>query len=176
MEITCTNCGVKVDKPTKEVNRRKRLGKQMFCSLKCSGTYQMPKGEVPAALEGHLYDGVTKKGLLKTKDEFSPFREFIRRSCRRGLEMTITVEYLKELWDAQEGKCALSGVALDINDTSKPTSASLDRIDSSIGYVVGNVRWTSVIANYAKNKWTDEDVIAFCKAVVQHVEVSSLKE
>jgi hypothetical protein len=35
-------------------------------------------------------------------------------------------------------------------------SASIDRIDSSLGYVKGNVRWVSRAMNWMKNEMTDE--------------------
>ena len=48
-----------------------------------------------------------------------------------------------------------------------PYTASLDRIDSEKGYVKENVRFVAVIANFSKNKFSDEDVIDFCEAVTQ---------
>lgn len=46
-----------------------------------------------------------------------------------------------------------------------PDRASLDRIDSSIGYVKGNIQFISLIAQFAKNDFSDTEVINFCKAV-----------
>ena len=47
--------------------------------------------------------------------------------------------YIKELLKEQSGRCALSG--LPIVAEEKTGTASLDRKDSSKGYVPGNVQW-----------------------------------
>ena len=45
-------------------------------------------------------------------------------------------------------------------------SASLDRIDNSVGYAPGNVRFVSVMANLAKWTWSDDELVSFCRDVV----------
>lgn len=42
---------------------------------------------------------------------------------------------------------------------------SLDRIDSSRGYEVGNVQWVTKYVNWAKNDLSQEDFINLCIAV-----------
>ena len=46
-----------------------------------------------------------------------------------------------------------------------PKTASLDRIDSCKGYVFGNVQFVSVMANYGKRDFLEEELLRFCKAV-----------
>ena len=43
--------------------------------------------------------------------------------------------------------------------------ASLDRIDNSKGYAKENVRFVSLMANYCRNEFTDQEVKMFCEAV-----------
>jgi hypothetical protein len=50
-------------------------------------------------------------------------------------------------------------------NTQKNNTTSLDRIDSSIGYVFGNVQIVCVMANYAKSDFSDEQMREFCKAI-----------
>jgi len=69
------------------------------------------------------------------------------RAERKGLSFTLTLDALVELWMAQAGRCALSG--LRFGKKCSPFSASLDRIDSSRGYVPGNVRFVLTALNYA---------------------------
>ncbi len=45
----------------------------------------------------------------------------------------LTVDDLSEIYEAQDRKCALSGVPLEFHSL-KGTNASLDRKDSNIGY------------------------------------------
>ena len=46
--------------------------------------------------------------------------------------------------------------------------ASLDRIDSSIGYMKGNIQFISAAANLAKNNMSHEQMIEFCKIITNN--------
>jgi hypothetical protein len=86
------------------------------------------------------------------------FNKFKKSAFSRGLEWTVSKEF--------DGKCALTGWAIDIaygNET-----ASLDRIDSSKGYVVGNVQWVHSMVNMCKNKYPEQDFIDMCLAVTKN--------
>ncbi len=102
-----------------------------------------------------------------------------RRTLERGETTPLTLEDLKQQWESQNGICPLTGWALELPPTSNwadtpltPRRASLDRINSSVGYLPGNIRFISVIANYCKHVFTDADVIAFCHAVAEHFPLS----
>lgn len=60
-------------------------------------------------------------------------------------------------------------IAGDWPKDSDRERASLDRIDNSNGYLQGNVRFVSKIANYARNEYSDDDLLEFCNAVVNHM-------
>ena len=77
---------------------------------------------------------------------------------------------MKQIWEEQQGVCPFSGVKLVLNAYTKifkdqRYSASLDRIDSSKGYVKGNVRWVSRAINHLKNDMTDEHLIEFLNII-----------
>ena len=48
-------------------------------------------------------------------------------------------------------------------------TASLDRIDSSKGYVIGNVQFISTALNYMKNNMSHNDTIKLCNIIAKHV-------
>ena len=84
----------------------------------------------------------------------------------------IDMKYAWELFQKQKGKCALSGkeIILDRNNScyfycKGQQTASLDRIDSSKGYCIGNVQWVHVILNRMKSNLEESDFIHWCKAV-----------
>ena len=52
--------------------------------------------------------------------------------------------------------------------TEDPWKPSLDRIDSSKGYLKGNVRFVTVMANLAKGTFSDAELVRFCQAVAAH--------
>lgn len=89
----------------------------------------------------------------------------------RNIAFDIDGKYLNELWELQNHKCALTGLELIMKAKSKKdlawsNSASLDRKNSSLGYIVGNVRWVHPIINIMKNQFTDEVFLEMCKNVV----------
>jgi|688.fasta_scaffold242121_2 hypothetical protein len=52
----------------------------------------------------------------------------------------ITIDFLKELYINQNGKCAYSGIQLLLpSNQNKDWVMSLERIDTSIGYIITNV-------------------------------------
>ena len=94
----------------------------------------------------------------------------IRRGAEsRNLEFDIKIEDIYNLLISQNRKCALSGLDLKFSKTRKnrtlQTTCSLDRIDSSRGYVNGNIQWVHKRINIMKNKLLDKDFIYFCLMV-----------
>lgn len=98
-----------------------------------------------------------------------------KRPGRKRLEFSITLEYIWDLYVDQGGKCALSGLSIDFvplnHKTKGGASASLDRIDSSIGYIAGNVQWVHKDINIMKNKFSQEYFLDMCETVVENREV-----
>jgi len=91
----------------------------------------------------------------------------IKRSAKnRGYNFTVTIEYLWELFLKQNKKCALSGIELYFQDIKGGKfTASLDRIDSSIGYVENNLQWVHTELNILKGNMANDKFINWCKMV-----------
>jgi hypothetical protein len=89
-----------------------------------------------------------------------------QRAKTDNKEFSITIEYAWELFKDSNRKCCIS--ELDIyfpklyNDKY---TASLDRIDSSKGYVEGNVWWVHHDINIIKWDWSLDDFYKMCKCV-----------
>lgn len=103
----------------------------------------------------------------------------IKRHAReRGYEFKIIIEYIQNLIELQNFKCALSGLPLILNieNTFRLTgkynlnTASLDRIDSSKGYIEGNVQWVHKDINYMKQDLNETYFYNMCKNVVNNME------
>ena len=99
-------------------------------------------------------------------------------SKRRSLmPIDISVQDLQDQWDKQRGICPYTGWKMKLRlrkKGSSPYQASLDRIDSSCGYVRGNIQFVALMANYAKNSFDDEHLIQFCKAVARRYSSSRM--
>jgi hypothetical protein len=90
----------------------------------------------------------------------------------RNLEIDITRDYAYTLFIKQNKKCALSGVDIEFPKTNKEWSqgkrtASLDRIDSSLGYTKNNIQWVHKDINKMKNKFPQDAFIRYCKLVFE---------
>jgi hypothetical protein len=94
----------------------------------------------------------------------------------RNLEFAITKEYIMQLLEDQQGRCALSGIDIEVpkitslNGFAVAPTASLDRIDNTKGYTPGNVQWVHKDLNMMKRSYTQERFIELCKLVAKHNE------
>jgi hypothetical protein len=107
--------------------------------------------------------------LWKSSAKFLPGMKFhkIQKSAeKRGLEFKVTREHLDEIFQKQNGKCVYLGEELSFGNGRKGT-ASLDRIDSTKGYIEGNVQWVHKDVNILKWTLSHERFIEMCKKVAQ---------
>ena len=91
------------------------------------------------------------------------FTKLQRSAEKRNIEFLVSLEYLSNLYKSQNHICAITGRQINSID-----DASLDRIDSSKGYIEGNVQWTTYQANVSKHIMTMEELYQFCKDVLNH--------
>jgi hypothetical protein len=92
-------------------------------------------------------------------------------AIKRNLEFNISMEYAWGVFEKQQGRCALSDLPIWFAKTRKEhatggTTASLDRIDSSKGYVEGNVQWVHKWINVMKSDHTEAEFLYYCEQVV----------
>ena len=89
------------------------------------------------------------------------------KGSRRELPLTITKEDAWDLFLKQGRKCALSGIELKFPERHNDRSwtASLDRIDSSEGYIEGNVQWLHKDVNMMKRTYTQEHFVKMCELI-----------
>lgn len=163
----CDNCGKETQKPVSEYNRNVKLGRHNFCSRNCACSFNNKQSIGKPCSEkqkAHLLSICNNK-----KDECYGFRYILRNIKRRFKDTNIDLKYLKNLWDSQSGKCSYTGVQLflptDRNKVNYFCRASLDRIDSSKGYIVGNVQYVALPINYLKNTMSDIEVKRFLKQI-----------
>lgn len=93
-----------------------------------------------------------------------------RNARAKGYTHTLTIDFLKDLWDKQRGCCALTGVKMGFVGSGW-NAASIDRINPELGYTPSNVQWTCWRPNDAKSSMTNQDFVAMCYAVASTVEL-----
>ena len=79
---------------------------------------------------------------------------------RRNIDFKISIEDVANKFIEQNSKCALTGQILVLNK-----DASLDRIDSKIGYIISNVQWIPKDVNRMKSNFDENYFIEICKMI-----------
>jgi hypothetical protein len=175
VSVQCEGCGLTFERKKGEVTRSQKLGRQFFCSRQCLGKNRDNSRYKDTGHPQTLIAG-------NRRDDLTPFRWYmrsIRYRCqytKKPLKETdLTIDDLVQQWTLQGGRCPSTGWNLVLPDSTvgwksgtSPRCASVDRIDSSLGYIKGNIVFVAVIYNYAKNAFSDADVIDFCQAVANH--------
>lgn len=92
-----------------------------------------------------------------------------RGGLARGYQWDLTIEYLWELYINQNKKCALSGMDIGWSEKGLTSTASIDRIDNSEGYIIGNVQLLHKDVNFMKQQFNQEYFIEVCKAIADKV-------
>ena len=92
----------------------------------------------------------------------------ILSNAKQRNHVDISIEFLLNLFDKQQGRCALSGEYMSIASTDTRTQSShvsLDRIDNAKGYTVDNVQLVTAKANYMRGKASISDFKSMCEKV-----------
>ena len=84
-----------------------------------------------------------------------------RRSEKKGYKFNLNDEWFKEKLKDQDNKCLLTDIKFDFGTGSNeyhrnPFAPSIDRIDSSLGYVKSNCRIVISFINIAINEYPDD--------------------
>lgn len=90
----------------------------------------------------------------------------------RKLIFDISPEDVWCILEKQKFKCALSGLPIDFKLQRTKSTASVDRIDSSIGYIKSNIQIVHKKINKMKNNLSDKDFIFLCQMVTKNNEVN----
>ena len=103
-------------------------------------------------------------------------RKATHRARSKGRDVSVTLDDLEAMYRRQRGKCALTGIPLSL-DGKKPGRArnpwmlSIDRIESTGGYVAGNVHLVTTMANVAKAEFTMKDFRRMCQSAAERWQV-----
>lgn len=157
LNLVCFGCGKEFQRKSSQV----RSKSMVFCSWSCC------KGVRPDAMA-----------------QFKAIATRVWASCKRktrNLVNETTAENLKELWQSQNGICPYSGRKMTLpknryDHLKSPFAASLDRIDSSIGYVMGNVEFVCRFVNYGKSAFSKKDIMEFFRPVANEDATDSKPE
>ena len=94
-----------------------------------------------------------------------PFR-WKAQQARRKLGWYIMAEDLRSLWLRQGGLCGLTGQPMDVMTATIDHIVPISRGGSN---ELSNLRWTTKAANQAKGNLLDEEFLALCRQVAEHI-------
>lgn len=96
--------------------------------------------------------------------------QYLTRLKFRGKVVEVTLQDLLDKWKEQKGICVYSGVPLRLVEKDSGwinSTASLDRIDSDIGYIKGNIQWVHKRINIMKSDMSHGEFQLWCKLVYE---------
>jgi len=116
--------------------------------------------------KGHLHPQWKGEGIFPANWFYSHIQRGGKARCK--VDINITLKDLNKLFIKQKGLCSLTGVKLIVDNRFETNTASVDRIDSSKGYILGNIRFVHKDINMMKRWYTDEYFIKLCKQVSKY--------
>lgn len=120
-----------------------------------------------------------KKTWGEEKLQFTAFKRtksvrayitYLRSKAIKRKSTCISIDELEKIWNKQNGKCALTGweMTMILGKGNINTNASIDRVDSNIGYIQDNVQFVCRIVNTFKSNITEDMLYELCSAVIKN--------
>lgn len=126
-----------------------RNGRTTSCG--CKRNYESRTGENNSRFTGHEEIHGRKWSRIKKSAE------------TRKILFNLQIEEAWNIYESQEHCCALTGLPLCFGKSAEEYStASLDRVDSSVGYSVSNIQWTHKDINRMKSDFDQDYFIRLC--------------
>jgi AraC-like DNA-binding protein len=151
------------------------------CQCVCGAIVELPSHSISLASKSAVLScGCMRARTGKESPRWTGYGDIsghfwnqIKRNAEtRGYEFSITIEFVWELFEKQNGKCALTGIDLKFGKTVKDQdegggTASLDRIDNDKGYTKSNIQWVHKDVNLMRNAFTIERFREVCDLVAR---------
>lgn len=155
MILTCTKCKQEKDENEFYNNRTMPRGKTYWCKV-CSNYQSNIVGKETKA----RWAAKTHQKVRRTQTEKYLWKMAKSRAKDRNLEFTITPEDI-----IIPSHCPYLGVPFSFEDRDR--APSLDRIDSSLGYIKDNIQVISWRANVLKSDATIDQMIKFARGILE---------
>lgn len=139
-----------------------------ICKCSCGKITSIRSNEL---IQGQKTCGCSKYKSGKFSSKWKGFEDISAQyfksielgAISRKLEFDVSIEYLWSIFLLQNKKCKLSG--LNIGFDKNNITASLDRIDNTQGYIIGNIQWVHKHINIMKWIHNQDYFIELCRLV-----------
>ncbi|HUS50146.1 MAG TPA: hypothetical protein VMZ91_08265 [Candidatus Paceibacterota bacterium] len=153
--------------------KSKKKSIKWICKCDCGNTISVI-GTILKA-KGSTQCKKCKCKSMRLNGHISAFRLYSMKQTAKKrniyFDPKIDKEYLWNLFLKQNKKCALSNIPIHFAETKnlelyhKGTTSSLDRIDSSKGYIKSNIQWVHKDINKIKCSLNQKEFIQICKKI-----------
>lgn len=102
------------------------------------------------------------------------FNRIRRSAIKRDIFFDVSIEYFDNLLINQNFKCLLTGKDIKFSHSKKDNytaTASIDRINSKLGYVEGNLQWVHKDINLMKNHFDLKYFIDTCHIISEKYKI-----
>jgi hypothetical protein len=149
---------------------------QIKCRCDCGkvnfvSCYTLLNGKSKGCVECNVPREKSKNPSWKGCENISGkyYNRIKRNAEKRNIVFDVDIEYLNMLIVEQNFKCNLSNMDIGFSHSKKDNytaTASIDRIDSKLGYVRGNLQWIHKDVNLMKNYFDQEYFINICERII----------
>jgi hypothetical protein len=98
------------------------------------------------------------------------FEKFRIGAETRGLEWCLSIEDVWDTYIRQGGVCALSGLPIGWSEVGQVHTASIDRIDSDIGYRLDNIQLLHKDVNMMKQAFSHDYFVTMCWLIANNTD------
>ena len=155
--------------------KSKKKSVRWICECDCENIHSVIGDKLKSGSTSQCQLCQYKSMQLNGYISYRRFYNITQGAKKRNIYFDIKIdrEYLWNLFIKQNKKCALSGIPLHFAENvkkeiySKGTTASLDRIDSSKGYIKSNIQWVHKDINRMKSICSNSEFIKICKDIVR---------
>lgn len=159
----CKECSVELDETNRAKNNKenKKCGKLWCICKKCHlKTRKEYRNKPESKIKGKNY------ALKMREQKWNQYLFFLIK--RRDPNTDLSVEYIKEMWDKQNGLCFWFKIPMTITSKNKfPSKPSIDRIDNDKAYTKDNCVLCCYSANIGRNTNNVDDWSDFLNLIKQ---------
>lgn len=150
--------------------KRRRVLVRCGCGTEWPLLLQSLRGKRPTTQCRHCRDQANRVFSAIGAMSGTRWNQILINARTRGIEVAMEFQEAVDLFHAQRGLCALTGIPLTLPKQPPDNSgtASLDRIDSEQGYVAGNVQWVHKDINRMKQNLAQARFVELCSLVAEH--------
>lgn len=143
----------------------KRKRKRCVCLCVCGNKITIRPGSLKSNKQNNC-GCILRHGTYVGKLSKDAFNKIKNNAKNRSISFEVDMQYLWNLYEKQNGICALSGLNIEFSMRVKDKrTASIDRIDSNKGYIEGNLQWIHKDINRMKCNFDQIKFIKLCKLI-----------